>query len=304
MWLTEVEGRSHADIARSVGSTRQAIATRAARASDALGSAYLAGHIDLAFDEPPRTPECMEVERQLVDLVRGNASRRRRRYLERHLDECSRCRVGHDRLAQFNERLRTAPFMAAAAGASKLATIGGSASMLARFVGSVSPVAGGVVAAATLTTTAVVAPALVTHGDVALAATEPMSSMAQPDGGPADVTGRRSAGPSLAEQILAAARATTEHSETSLAAPSAAAPLTNPSSGPSSSAVAPARRPFRASPCLVSPCPRSRIRRSAIRPAVDRAVAVGPVTVGAVRWSTDRSRCPRSPSRPSPSFPT
>ena len=164
LWLTEVEGRSHADIARSVGSTRQAIATRAARARDALGSAYLAGHIDLAFDEPPRTPECMEVERQLVDLVRGNASRRRRRYLERHLDECSRCRVGHDRLAQFNERLRTAPFMAAAAGASKLATIGGSASMLARFVGSVSPVAGGVVAAATLTTTAVVAPALVAHG--------------------------------------------------------------------------------------------------------------------------------------------
>ena len=61
----------------------------ASRARDALGGAYLAGHLDLAFDEPPRTPECIEVQRQLVDLVRGNASRRRRRYLERHLDECS-----------------------------------------------------------------------------------------------------------------------------------------------------------------------------------------------------------------------
>ena len=75
LWRTEVEGRSHADIARTVGSTTQAIGARASRARVALGGAYLAGHLDLAFDEPPSTPQCSEVRAQLVDLVRGERER-------------------------------------------------------------------------------------------------------------------------------------------------------------------------------------------------------------------------------------
>ena len=58
-----------------VGSTTQAIGARASRARVALGGAYLAGHLDLAFDQPPSTPQCSEVRAQLVDLVRGGRER-------------------------------------------------------------------------------------------------------------------------------------------------------------------------------------------------------------------------------------
>ena len=147
LWHTEVEGRSHADIARSIGSTTQAIGARASRARVALGGAYLAGHLDLAFDQPPSTPQCSEVRAQLVDLVRGGASNRRRRALEAHLAQCARCREGRERLERFNERLRTAPPLVPVAAA-------GSVSLLARL----APVLAGAVAAATLAVTAVVAP--------------------------------------------------------------------------------------------------------------------------------------------------
>ncbi len=147
LWRTEVEGRSHADIARTVGSTTQAIGARASRARVALGGAYLAGHLDLAFDQPPSTPQCSEVRAQLVDLVRGGASSRRRRALEAHLAECARCRDGRDRLERFNERLRTAPPLVPVAAA-------GSVSLLARL----APVLAGAVAATTLAVAAVVAP--------------------------------------------------------------------------------------------------------------------------------------------------
>ena len=149
LWHTEVEGRSHADIAESVGSTTQAIGARASRARVALGGAYLAGHLDLAFDKPPSTPQCSEVRAQLVDLVRGSASGRRRRVLEDHLAECALCRDGRQRLERLNERLRTAPPLVPVAA-------GGTVSLLARL----APVLAGAVAATTLAVAAVVAPTL------------------------------------------------------------------------------------------------------------------------------------------------
>lgn len=109
LWRTEIEGRSHADIARDDGSTVQAIAARASRARHALGSAYLAEHVGLVFTEPPATPDCADTRRQLADLVRGRVSARRQRRLDGHLAECAACRDGRDRLEGLNERLRTAP---------------------------------------------------------------------------------------------------------------------------------------------------------------------------------------------------
>ena len=74
LWRTEIEGLSHADIARDDGSTVQAIATRASRARHALRGAYLAEHVGLVFTEPPTGPDCADTRRQLAELVRGRVS--------------------------------------------------------------------------------------------------------------------------------------------------------------------------------------------------------------------------------------
>jgi RNA polymerase sigma factor (sigma-70 family) len=154
LWRTEVEGRSHADVARTVGASTQAIGARASRAREALGGAYLAGHLDLAFDEPPDTTQCADVRAHLVDLVRGSAGSRRKRSLEEHLSDCAPCREGRERLERMNERLRTAPPFVPLAGMSTLGTAGGSVSVFARLL----PAIAGAVAATTVAVVAVVAP--------------------------------------------------------------------------------------------------------------------------------------------------
>ncbi len=109
LWRTEIDGESHADIAASLGTTTQAVATRAVRARQALGGAYLAAHLGLIFPDPPAGRACRECREHLVDLVRGELRPRRARAVEAHLATCASCRDGQRRLVQLNERLRVAP---------------------------------------------------------------------------------------------------------------------------------------------------------------------------------------------------
>jgi RNA polymerase sigma factor (sigma-70 family) len=141
LWRTEIEGLSHADIARDDGSTVQAIAARASRARHALRGAYLAEHVGLVFTEPPATPQCADTRRQLAQLVRGRVSVRRQRRLEGHLAECAACREGRDRLERLNERLRTAPPLGplAAGGVTVTRIAAEGTSLVARLAALVSP---------------------------------------------------------------------------------------------------------------------------------------------------------------------
>jgi RNA polymerase sigma factor (sigma-70 family) len=214
LWRTEVEGRSHADIARTVGATTQAIGARASRARVALGGAYLAGHLDLAFDEPPDTEECADVRGQLVDLVRGSASSRRQRSLEAHLAQCVRCREGRERLERWNERLRTAPPLVPLAGMSTLGTAGGSVSWLAKLV----PALAGAVAATTVAVVAVVAPL---RGDAGERVVDAAPVTTAPPASTEVVSGVR-AGTSTTERATTSTGASV--TLPSAAAPTAAAP--------------------------------------------------------------------------------
>ena len=165
LWRTEIEGLSHADIARDDGSTVQAIAARASRARHALRGAYLAEHVGLVFTEPPTGPDCADTRRQLAELVRGRVSARRQRRLEGHLAECAACRAGRDRLERLNERLRTAPplgpLAVGAVTATRIAVQG--TSLVARLAALVTPAA----AAAALAAVTVLGPTLPTTGAVA-----------------------------------------------------------------------------------------------------------------------------------------
>ena len=85
LWHTEVEGRSHEEIAEATGSTAQAVAAQAMRARRALGGAYLQRHIPNGAPAASMPPACADARRQLADLVRDSISARGRRRAGRPL---------------------------------------------------------------------------------------------------------------------------------------------------------------------------------------------------------------------------
>ena len=117
LWHTEVEGRSHEEIAEATGSTAQAVAAQAMRARRALGGAYLQRHIPNCAPAATMPPACADTRRQLADLVRDSIGARGRRRVDAHLLSCPSCREARDELERFNQHLRTAPGLPLAAGA-------------------------------------------------------------------------------------------------------------------------------------------------------------------------------------------
>jgi RNA polymerase sigma factor (sigma-70 family) len=158
LWRTEVEGRSHKEIAQAVGTTPQAVAAQAMRARRALGGAYLREHL-AATDAGESLPlACVETRRHLPDLVRDSVSTRGRRRLEAHLSDCSSCRQAREDLERLNRHLRTAPGLAVAAG-SDILEGGLTARLFGWLAGSSAPM----VAATGLVVVSTVVPLVLAH---------------------------------------------------------------------------------------------------------------------------------------------
>ncbi|MET0144431.1 MAG: sigma-70 family RNA polymerase sigma factor [Ilumatobacteraceae bacterium] len=141
LWQTEVEGASHADVARMTGSTVQAVATMAMRARRALSSNYLQAHlVSTAPDHD--TPQCQQVRNDLAAMVRGTASERRRRDAMAHLADCASCTEAHGALEAVNQRLRSASLGLLLAGVTlrRIVHVGIKARAVAWIGGSVTPI--------------------------------------------------------------------------------------------------------------------------------------------------------------------
>ncbi|GAA2621655.1 sigma-70 family RNA polymerase sigma factor [Actinomadura fulvescens] len=150
LWHTEIEGAKPADIAPLLGLTANGVAALAYRAREGLRQAYLQMHLaDLtrtglstglaALDTEASTQagavgglpggvevateRCRPVLEKLGSFVRGGLARRDARTVERHLDECDRCKAIYLELADVNTALREAlgPFVLGAAATAYLA---------------------------------------------------------------------------------------------------------------------------------------------------------------------------------------
>ena len=158
LWHTEVEGRTHEEIAAATGSTAQAVAAQAMRARRALGGAYLQRHVPNGAPAATMPPACADARRSLADLVRDSISARGRRRVEAHLLSCTACQEARDELERFNQHLRTAPGLPLAAGAGILRL-----GLKARILGGLAASSAPLVAATGLLVVSTVVPLVVAH---------------------------------------------------------------------------------------------------------------------------------------------
>jgi RNA polymerase sigma factor (sigma-70 family) len=100
LWHTEIEGQPPAEVAPLLGLTSNGVTSLAYRAREGLRQAYLQVH--LAESEPP----CLATAERLGSWTRGGLSKRETAQVESHLDECERCRMLADELADVNSGLR------------------------------------------------------------------------------------------------------------------------------------------------------------------------------------------------------
>ncbi len=104
LWLTEVEGLSHGEVAMRTASTGPAVAAMAMRARRALAEGYLQAHG--GGTEGSLGRECTAARRSLARVVRGTASARQLRHVDEHLAGCHECAHARDQLRVVNQRLR------------------------------------------------------------------------------------------------------------------------------------------------------------------------------------------------------
>jgi hypothetical protein len=124
LWSTEVEDLPRQELSRRFRTTPQAVSMLATRARQALGTAYLTRQLAIESASGEVDPRCHEVRPELAGVVRGAASRRRRRGIEEHLASCAPCRRAYDHLGSLNHHLRALPVVPALAvsGASVVST--------------------------------------------------------------------------------------------------------------------------------------------------------------------------------------
>lgn len=101
LWHTEIEGRSPAALASTLGSTPNAVAALAYRAREGLRQAYLSVH--LSSDIPD---ECRPYVPKLAAYVRGTLTPSDDQWVSDHLDQCQHCRARHDELLLLVSDLR------------------------------------------------------------------------------------------------------------------------------------------------------------------------------------------------------
>jgi RNA polymerase sigma factor (sigma-70 family) len=93
LWHTEIEGRSPAALASTLGSTPNAVAALAYRAREGLRQAYLSVHLS-----SPIPDECRPYVPKLAAYVRGTLTPSDDQWVSDHLDQCQHCRERHDEL--------------------------------------------------------------------------------------------------------------------------------------------------------------------------------------------------------------
>ena len=93
LWHTEIEGRTPAALAPTLGGTPNAVAALAYRAREGLRQAYLAVH--LSADIPA---ECRPYVPKLAAYVRGTLSPREDEWVAAHVEDCPHCRDRRDEL--------------------------------------------------------------------------------------------------------------------------------------------------------------------------------------------------------------
>lgn len=157
LWRTEVEGRSHADVADQLHTTPAAVAALAMRSRRELARHYLQRHVAPPTD---RAGTCRAVRTELAGAVRDTLTPRRQLDVDEHLASCAECRSERRELELVNHRLRVMPLGPALA-ASKLSTFASIAGRLGFGV----PSAAAVVPAAVGGMAAVIGLSLVLTGD-------------------------------------------------------------------------------------------------------------------------------------------
>ncbi|MGH3322517.1 MAG: sigma-70 family RNA polymerase sigma factor, partial [Streptosporangiaceae bacterium] len=102
LWHTAIEGERPAEVAPLLGISAGSVAALAYRAREGLRQAYLQMHLSGAVQEG-----CQPALERMGAYVRGGLSRRETRVVERHIDECDKCRGLYLELADVNSSLRT-----------------------------------------------------------------------------------------------------------------------------------------------------------------------------------------------------
>jgi RNA polymerase sigma factor (sigma-70 family) len=146
LWHTEIEGRSPASLAASLGSTPNAVAALAYRAREGLRQAYLSVHLSSAVPE-----ECKPYVPKLAAYVRGTLPPAEDRWVAAHLQQCAHCRERRDEVMVLVSDLRgvlwpalLGPVFLAGGGA---AVVGAAASSGAAVLGAAGATSGAAVGA-------------------------------------------------------------------------------------------------------------------------------------------------------------
>jgi RNA polymerase sigma factor (sigma-70 family) len=103
LWHLDVEGRKPREVAPLMGLKPNGISALAYRARDGLRKAYLEQHISKRDRSLPVA--CRSVRRDLVDVVRGSATKRDAAAADIHLESCTSCTGVHLELSELNSHL-------------------------------------------------------------------------------------------------------------------------------------------------------------------------------------------------------
>ena len=104
LWLTEVEGRTPAEVAPSLGLTANGVSALAYRAREALRQEYLQAHLTAA-----QADHCAPTIKVLGAWIRSGLPARQAQKVEAHLDECASCQALSAELTEINSSFRAAP---------------------------------------------------------------------------------------------------------------------------------------------------------------------------------------------------
>jgi RNA polymerase sigma factor (sigma-70 family) len=137
LWHTEIEGQSSAEIAPLLGLTPNGVSALAYRAREGLRQAYLQAHLADVAAAGGGHERCQAAIDRLGAWIRDGLSRRDTAQVERHLDDCARCRALAAELADVNGELRAfvAPLVLGTATAVYLAACGMKAATAAGMTG-------------------------------------------------------------------------------------------------------------------------------------------------------------------------
>jgi len=101
LWHLIIEEESPAQIAPLLGTSANGVSSRAVRARERLLQAFLQQHVRSADNE-----ECRWTRERIGEYVRRALSNRDHATVERHLDDCERCRAAMFEIADVNQTLR------------------------------------------------------------------------------------------------------------------------------------------------------------------------------------------------------